>query len=82
MVLVDIFVIPRLWLSNFDSLYQFYTADTPGPAVIFGEAGRSKGSIALPPIAAPSFLHISDQFKVLDQGFVMLRCHIVITIGR
>ena len=60
MVLVDVLVIPRLWLSYFDDLYQLDTAYTPGPAVIFGEAGRSKGSIALPSIAAPSFLHISD----------------------
>jgi hypothetical protein len=60
MVLIDVLFIPRLWLSDFDDLDQLYTADTPGSTVIFGEAGRPKGSIALPPIATPSFLHISD----------------------
>lgn len=82
MILVDIFVIPRLWLSDFDNLDQLDTPYTPCPAVIFGKAGRPKGSIALPPIAAPSFLHISYQFKVLDQGVIILRCLIVITVGR
>ena len=60
MVLVDVLVIPRLWLSDFDDLDQLYAADTPGSTVIFGEAGRPQGSIALPPISAPSYLHISD----------------------
>ena len=60
MVLVDILVIPRLRLCDFDDLDQLDTADTAASAIIFGKAGRPKGSIALPPITTPSFLHISD----------------------
>ena len=40
MVLVNVLVIPRLRLTNFDDLNQLDPADTPDFPVIFCEAGR------------------------------------------
>jgi hypothetical protein len=56
MVLVDVLVIPKLRLCDFDDLDQLDTADIPGPTVILGEAGCPKGGFALPPITSPPFL--------------------------